>query len=362
MEVSFHAQRPWIFDHRIGRPPDHAGGSVLRRTKLDELPQFWNVLRGDMSLVGPRPEVPQYVELFRSCYGQILSIRPGITDPAALAFIDEESLLACSPDPEVAYITNILPAKLRVSEDYVSRASLGWTCLFSFGPCWLWPASGSPAGPGPDSRWSAVDRFAGRSETMSDSAPLVSNIAQREFSGLLRPRWLIKLNRLACHLKAEGIGWTSRRVLRMFFVPARPSAGSAGSMAVNAKAEALGLSPGEWVEVKSEMEILETLNSEGKHKGLSFLPEMKRYCGRRLLVYKRLERIFLEESQQVRTLKHTVLLDGAVCDGGGYGCDRSCMYYWREAWLRRANLPGAPQHQPQESGNDPATRTNTQLS
>jgi hypothetical protein len=128
----------------------------------------------------------------------------------------------------------------------------------------------------------------------------------------------------------------------MFLVPARPSAGNAGSAAGNDKEEVLGLSPGEWVEVKSESEILETLNSEGKHKGLSFLPEMKHYCGRRLVVYKRLERIFLEESQQIRILKHTVLLNGAVCDGGGYRCDRSCMYYWREAWLRRADLPGAP--------------------
>ena len=74
-------------------------GRVLRQTKLDELPQLWNVLRGNMSLVGPRPEVPQYVELFRSRYQHILSVRPGITDPAALAFIDEERLLARSPDP-----------------------------------------------------------------------------------------------------------------------------------------------------------------------------------------------------------------------------------------------------------------------
>jgi hypothetical protein len=95
--------------------------------------------------------------------------------------------------------------------------------------------------------------------------------------------------------------------------------------------------PGEWVEVRSEQEIAATLDSRGKNHGLFFLPEMSSFCGRRLRVYKRLERIFLEESQQVRTLKHTVLLSGSVCHGVGYGCDRSCLYYWREAWLKRAD-------------------------
>jgi lipopolysaccharide/colanic/teichoic acid biosynthesis glycosyltransferase len=106
-------------DRRITR-----AGRFLRRTKLDELPQLWNVLRGDMSLVGPRPEVPKYVDLYRERYRFILRVRPGITDPAAIAFIDEEALLGRSTNPEATYIAGILPAKLAISEDYVSRVSL----------------------------------------------------------------------------------------------------------------------------------------------------------------------------------------------------------------------------------------------
>jgi lipopolysaccharide/colanic/teichoic acid biosynthesis glycosyltransferase len=99
-------------------------GKLLRRTKLDELPQFWNVLRGDMSLVGPRPEVPEYVALQPERYRRILSVRPGITDPASLRFKNEESLLAASEDPLRYYADVILPAKLDMSEEYIRTRSL----------------------------------------------------------------------------------------------------------------------------------------------------------------------------------------------------------------------------------------------
>jgi lipopolysaccharide/colanic/teichoic acid biosynthesis glycosyltransferase len=99
-------------------------GRHLRRTKLDELPQFWNVLLGDMSVVGPRPEVSEYVELFRERYEHVLTVRPGITDLASLQFRNEESLLAAVADPLKEYVERILPAKLDSAEDYLNRRSL----------------------------------------------------------------------------------------------------------------------------------------------------------------------------------------------------------------------------------------------
>ena len=105
-------------DSRVTR-----AGRILRATKLDELPQFWNVLRGEMSLVGPRPEVPEYVELFRERYRSVLSIRPGITDLASVEFRDEEELLARAADPYREYIDNVLPAKLDLADKYVKQSS-----------------------------------------------------------------------------------------------------------------------------------------------------------------------------------------------------------------------------------------------
>lgn len=99
-------------------------GNLLRRTKLDELPQFWNVLRGDMSLVGPRPEVVQYVSLHSGRYSRILTVRPGITDPASLRFKNEEAILASSEDPLRYYAEVILPAKLDMAEEYIRTRSL----------------------------------------------------------------------------------------------------------------------------------------------------------------------------------------------------------------------------------------------
>ena len=99
-------------------------GAVLRAAKLDELPQFWNVLRGDMSLVGPRPEVPEYVELYRERYSKVLSVRPGITDLASLVYRSEEGILAAQADPEKHYREVVLPAKLKLAEDYMARQSL----------------------------------------------------------------------------------------------------------------------------------------------------------------------------------------------------------------------------------------------
>jgi lipopolysaccharide/colanic/teichoic acid biosynthesis glycosyltransferase len=99
-------------------------GRWLRRTKVDELPQLVNVLVGDMSFVGPRPEVERYVDLFRSEYAEILQVRPGITDLASLKYRDESRLLATSIAPEEEYVTRILPDKLRMAQQYVRELSL----------------------------------------------------------------------------------------------------------------------------------------------------------------------------------------------------------------------------------------------
>lgn len=102
-------------------------GAFLRRTKLDELPQLFNVLKGEMSLVGPRPEVPKYVEYYSPENRRVvLSVRPGITDLASIAFRHENDILAKEPDPERAYIHKILPRKLRYCRFYVQKQSLAY--------------------------------------------------------------------------------------------------------------------------------------------------------------------------------------------------------------------------------------------
>ena len=101
-------------------------GAILRKTKLDELPQLWNVLIGDMSLVGPRPEVPQWTKVYPKRWEVVLSVRPGITDPASIEYRDEESILASAEDPDACYRDEILPRKLDLSEAYVrNRSFLG---------------------------------------------------------------------------------------------------------------------------------------------------------------------------------------------------------------------------------------------
>jgi len=100
-------------------------GRFLRASKIDELPQLWDVFRGAMSLVGPRPEVPRYVALYTPEQRElVLSVRPGITDPASLQFRHESEILARAADPEREYVEVILPAKLRIAGDYVRQASV----------------------------------------------------------------------------------------------------------------------------------------------------------------------------------------------------------------------------------------------
>lgn len=99
-------------------------GALLRKSKLDELPQLIDVLVGDMSVVGPRPEVPKYVELWGDeARREILSVRPGISDPAAIAFRNEQDELAAAPDPERHYVEVILPKKVAMYREYVRTRS-----------------------------------------------------------------------------------------------------------------------------------------------------------------------------------------------------------------------------------------------
>jgi len=125
-----------------GDPRVTRWGSWLRRLKIDELPQLINVLRGDMSVIGPRPEVPQYVNLDDDLWKRVLEGKPGITDLATLAFRHEEELLGPEADPETFYRTRVLPEKLRLNVQYQQSRSLVrdvklvlLTARYSFLPC-----------------------------------------------------------------------------------------------------------------------------------------------------------------------------------------------------------------------------------
>jgi len=100
-------------------------GYYIRKYKLDELPQLWNVLIGDMSLVGPRPEVRRYVDLYTPEQQKVLSVRPGITDYASIEYIDENTLLAQADDPDKTYIEQIMPAKIALNMRYITHPTLG---------------------------------------------------------------------------------------------------------------------------------------------------------------------------------------------------------------------------------------------
>jgi len=165
-----------------------------------------------------------------------------------------------------------------------------------------------------------------------------------EPAGALNSVW----HRLVWHLRREGIVTSVRkgtalilRRLAEWLVPGHgprqetqqlPAANATPSSAQPPDTEPpLNLQPGDWVEVKSEAEILHTLDAAGRSQGLVFMPARAEYCGRRVRVLKRVDRIILEHTGEVRKLKRTVLLEGAICAGAGQRCDRGCFYFWREA-------------------------------
>jgi len=106
-------------DRRITR-----AGLFLRRFKLDEIPQLINVLKGDMSLVGPRPEIRKYVEMYTDDQKKVLSVRPGITDYASIEYINENEILGRSADPEKTYIEDVMPAKIRLNMQFIEKPTL----------------------------------------------------------------------------------------------------------------------------------------------------------------------------------------------------------------------------------------------
>ncbi len=115
-------------DRRVTR-----AGTFIRAHRLDELPQFFDVLLGDMSLVGPRPDVPRYVAQWPAALrDRVLAVKPGMTDPASIEFRDEATLLARADDPEREYLDVILPRKLARAADYADRASV-WSDIAVIG-------------------------------------------------------------------------------------------------------------------------------------------------------------------------------------------------------------------------------------
>ncbi|MFD1551240.1 sugar transferase [Putridiphycobacter roseus] len=100
-------------------------GRFIRKYKIDELPQLINIIKGDMSVVGPRPEVAKYVQLYNKEQLNVLSVRPGLTDFASLEFINEQEILGKAEDPDKTYIEIIMPAKLALNKKYLEERSLG---------------------------------------------------------------------------------------------------------------------------------------------------------------------------------------------------------------------------------------------
>jgi len=99
-------------------------GYFIRKYKIDELPQLWNVLKGDMSLVGPRPEVKKYVDLYTEEQRRVLSVRPGITDYASIEYVDENEILGKADNPDRVYVEEIMPAKIKLNMRYIENCSL----------------------------------------------------------------------------------------------------------------------------------------------------------------------------------------------------------------------------------------------
>src|SRR2546422_5509559 len=153
--VGQHGKRFWIWKFRTmivdaenkglsvtkdGDPRITPAGRFLRKTKLDELPQLWNVLLGEMSFVGPRPEVPRYVDRYTPAQREILRFKPGITDMATMLFRDEEALLRGTEDVESFYLQYCLPKKIELNLQYARRAGVLqdiWIIVQTLCPYWL---------------------------------------------------------------------------------------------------------------------------------------------------------------------------------------------------------------------------------
>ena len=166
------------------------------------------------------------------------------------------------------------------------------------------------------------------------------------FALLYKLRWRIKLIVYHLHLRLQSEGFSKtlhysfRRIAKMFGIGAGRS--NDGNLKIRPVRddEVLNLQPGEWVEVKSRKEIFSILDEKGGYKGLYWMLNMWKHCGKRYRVYKRLKTMRLESNAEYRSVKNTVLLEGVTCDGEEwFGCDRSCYHFWREVWLKRVEPP-----------------------
>lgn len=151
---------------------------------------------------------------------------------------------------------------------------------------------------------------------------------------LMKRTLAVRCSNLRWRLKTIGL----RGTFRLLCARCRGAqhAGAAARVGEPHGREVLNLRPGEWVEVKSEDEIIATLDATRRHAGLLWMSGMNRYCGKRLRVLKRVERMRLEATGEYRTPANTVILESATCDGKPFlDCGRNCFFFWREAWLRR---------------------------
>jgi hypothetical protein len=168
------------------------------------------------------------------------------------------------------------------------------------------------------------------------------------FGRLYKMWWRMRLAVIHFHWHLKDKGFLG--VMKLSILKLMKLFGSGGGSLVVGDAsakqyrddEVLNLKPGEWVEVKSEPEILATLDAKSAYNGLRWMCNMRKFCGKRFRVYKRLERMLLESKSEYRDVKNTVLLEGVICDGQEwFGCDRSCYHFWREVWLRRVEPPAS---------------------
>lgn len=111
-------------------------GKIIRKTKIDELPQLINVLIGQMSLVGPRPEVPKYVDMYTEEQKKVLTVKPGITDLASIEFRNENELLSEAENPEIYYIEEIMPKKLALNLEYIEKSGFFYDIVLIFKTLW----------------------------------------------------------------------------------------------------------------------------------------------------------------------------------------------------------------------------------
>ena len=170
---------------------------------------------------------------------------------------------------------------------------------------------------------------------MCNGRPACQDACIRDAS-LHVPRLSVLIMRTREHFRRHGFGPTAARIAA-YFKSRLVSPSPAISAAAATHASALNLQPGEVVEVRTMDEIRLTLDSNGRSRGLGFMEGMARYCGKKLRVYKRAQTILLEGSGEVRKLRNSVLLEGAICDGEHFVCDRSCFYFWKESWLKRVS-------------------------